>query len=53
MCLSRSPSFPSINPRNLTFESMPDHQYKFNVHMGCSGCSGAIKEAVETLTGES
>ncbi|KAJ5229932.1 hypothetical protein N7489_010640 [Penicillium chrysogenum] len=30
---------------------MPDHQYKFNVQMGCSGCSTAIKEAVEALTG--
>ncbi|OQE21425.1 hypothetical protein PENFLA_c014G01284 [Penicillium flavigenum] len=30
---------------------MSDHQYKFSVHMGCSGCSRAIKESVEALTG--
>ncbi|KAJ5199235.1 Heavy metal-associated domain HMA [Penicillium cf. griseofulvum] len=30
---------------------MEGHQYTFNVQMGCSGCSSAIKEAVEALSG--
>ncbi|KXG50082.1 Heavy metal-associated domain, HMA [Penicillium griseofulvum] len=30
---------------------MADHQYQFNVQMGCSGCSSTIKEAVESLSG--
>ncbi|KAE8137286.1 hypothetical protein BDV38DRAFT_283124 [Aspergillus pseudotamarii] len=30
---------------------MSDHRYKFNVKMGCSGCSNAIKEALGPLSG--
>ncbi|KAE8372489.1 hypothetical protein BDV26DRAFT_98701 [Aspergillus bertholletiae] len=30
---------------------MSTHQYKFNVQMGCSGCSTAIQEALESLSG--
>ncbi|KAL5360401.1 hypothetical protein BJX96DRAFT_150289 [Aspergillus floccosus] len=30
---------------------MSHHQYKFNVQMGCSGCSNAIKEALEGQSG--
>lgn len=31
---------------------MSDRQYKFNVQMACGGCSSAVKEAVEALSGE-
>ncbi|KGO78032.1 Heavy metal-associated domain, HMA [Penicillium italicum] len=30
---------------------MSDRQYKFNVHMGCGGCSSTIEQAVKTLSG--
>ncbi|KAJ5958721.1 Heavy metal-associated domain HMA [Penicillium vulpinum] len=30
---------------------MSDRQYKFNVQMGCDGCSNAVKETVEALSG--
>ncbi|KAJ5512684.1 hypothetical protein N7463_002236, partial [Penicillium fimorum] len=36
---------------NPAVEITSDHQYKFNVQMGCSGCSSAIKEAAEALNG--
>jgi Copper chaperone len=31
---------------------MSDHQYKFNVQMGCGGCSNTIKGALENLPGK-
>ncbi|KAB8259395.1 hypothetical protein BDV32DRAFT_150510 [Aspergillus pseudonomiae] len=30
---------------------MSNHQYKFNVKMGCSGCSNAIQDALRPLSG--
>ncbi|GLA78620.1 hypothetical protein CBS63078_9192 [Aspergillus niger] len=30
---------------------MSNRQYKFNVQMACGGCSSAVKEAVEALSG--
>ncbi|THC95895.1 hypothetical protein EYZ11_004626 [Aspergillus tanneri] len=30
---------------------MLEHQYKFHVQMGCSGCSDAIQVALESLGG--
>ncbi|KAF7630632.1 metal homeostasis factor ATX1 [Aspergillus flavus] len=30
---------------------MSDHQYKFTVKMGCSGCSNAIQKALGPLSG--
>ncbi|KAJ6132497.1 Heavy metal-associated domain HMA [Penicillium samsonianum] len=30
---------------------MSDRQYKFNVQMGCNGCSRAVDEAIKALNG--
>ncbi|GAB1200985.1 hypothetical protein APSETT444_010369 [Aspergillus pseudonomiae] len=30
---------------------MSNHQYKFKVKMGCSGCSNAIQDALRPLSG--
>ncbi|KAL2002478.1 hypothetical protein VTN02DRAFT_6700 [Thermoascus thermophilus] len=30
---------------------MADHQYKFNVSMSCSGCSGAVERVLKKLEG--
>ncbi|EKV14969.1 Heavy metal-associated domain, HMA [Penicillium digitatum] len=30
---------------------MPEHQYKFNVTMTCSGCSGAVERVLKKLEG--
>ncbi|OQE40380.1 hypothetical protein PENCOP_c006G08348 [Penicillium coprophilum] len=41
------PLYPSLP----TIKTMASQQYKFNVQMGCGGCSSTIKEAVQALDG--